>query len=230
MYTILVVDDEKDIVSALEIYLKAEGYRVLSACNGKEALAAAAREDVHLILMDIMMPVMDGLSAMAQLRQTSNVPVILLTAKGEDTDKVLGLNVGADDYITKPFNPLEVVARVKTQLRRFQRYNPAIGQPQEKNEFDIRGLIINKDSHRCTLFGKELSLTPIEFSLLWYLCEHQGRVVSSEELFEAVWKEKYLNSNNTVMAHIGRLREKMKEPAKNPKFIKTVWGVGYEIE
>lgn len=230
MYTILVVDDEKDIVSALEIYLKAEGYRVLSACNGKEALAAAAREDVHLILMDIMMPVMDGLTAMAQLRQTSNVPVILLTAKGEDTDKVLGLNVGADDYITKPFNPLEVVARVKTQLRRFQRYNPAIGQPQEKNEFDIRGLIINKDSHRCTLFGKELSLTPIEFSLLWYLCEHQGRVVSSEELFEAVWKEKYLNSNNTVMAHIGRLREKMKEPAKNPKFIKTVWGVGYEIE
>ena len=136
MYTILVVDDEKDIVSALEIYLKAEGYRVLSACNGKEALAAAAREDVHLILMDIMMPVMDGLSAMAQLRQTSNVPVILLTAKGEDTDKVLGLNVGADDYITKPFNPLEVVARVKTQLRRAGHYNQSAAAPEDAAEYD----------------------------------------------------------------------------------------------
>ena len=165
-----------------------------------------------------------------KIRESYYFPVIMLTAKIADTDKIMGLTIGADDYITKPFNPLEVVARVKTQLRRFQRYNPAVAQPQEKNEFDIRGLIINKDSHRCTLFGKELSLTPIEFSLLWYLCEHQGRVVSSEELFEAVWKEKYLNSNNTVMAHIGRLREKMKEPAKNPKFIKTVWGVGYEIE
>lgn len=231
MYTILVVDDEKDIVSALEIYLKAEGYRVLSACNGKEALAAAAREDVHLILMDIMMPVMDGLSAMAQLRQTSNVPVILLTAKGEDTDKVLGLNVGADDYITKPFNPLEVVARVKTQLRRAGHYNQSAAAPEDAAEYDIRGLIINRESHKCALYGRELALTPIEFSILWYLCSRQGRVVPSEELFEAVWKEKYLqNSNNTVMAHIARLREKMNEPPRNPKFIKTVWGVGYEIE
>lgn len=230
MYTILICDDDKDIVSALDIYLTSEGYRTLKAYNGREAIRAVEQNEVHLILMDVMMPELDGIRATAKLREGSNVPIILLTAKSEDADKILGLNIGADDYITKPFNPLEVVARVKTQLRRFQRYNPAIGQPQEKNEFDIRGLIINKDSHRCTLFGKELSLTPIEFSLLWYLCEHQGRVVSSEELFEAVWKEKYLNSNNTVMAHIGRLREKMKEPAKNPKFIKTVWGVGYEIE
>ena len=230
MNTILVCDDERDIVSAIRIYLNGEGYRVLESYSGVQALELMARERVDLVLMDIMMPEMDGLTAVAKIRETSNVPVLFLSAKSEDTDKILGLNIGADDYITKPFNPLEVVARVKTQLRRFQRYNPAIGQPQEKNEFDIRGLIINKDSHRCTLFGKELSLTPIEFSLLWYLCEHQGRVVSSEELFEAVWKEKYLNSNNTVMAHIGRLREKMKEPAKNPKFIKTVWGVGYEIE
>ena len=183
-----------------------------------------------LAILDVMLPDIDGFHICQKIRESYYFPVIMLTAKIADTDKIMGLTIGADDYITKPFNPLEVVARVKTQLRRFQRYNPAIGQPQEKNEFDIRGLIINKDSHRCTLFGKELSLTPIEFSLLWYLCEHQGRVVSSEELFEAVWKEKYLNSNNTVMAHIGRLREKMKEPAKNPKFIKTVWGVGYEIE
>ena len=143
----------------------------------------------------------------------------------------MGLTIGADDYITKPFNPLEVVARVKTQLRRYQRYNNSKqNQTIVKNEYDIRGLIINRNSHKCFLFGKEISLTPIEFSILWYLCEHQGKVISSEELFEAVWKEKYLDNNNTVMAHIGRLREKMNEPAKKPKFIKTVWGVGYEIE
>ena len=155
----------------------------------------------------------------------------MLTAKIDDSDKIMGLTIGADDYITKPFNPLEVVARVKTQLRRYQRYNNSKqNQTIVKNEYDIRGLIINRDSHKCFLFGKEISLTPIEFSILWYLCEHQGKVVSSEELFEAVWKEKYLDNNNTVMAHIGRLREKMNEPAKKPKFIKTVWGVGYEIE
>ena len=136
-----------------------------------------------------------------------------------------------DDYITKPFNPLEVIARVKTQLRRYQKYNnPTKKQFFPKSEYDIRGLIINKDTHKCFLFGKEISLTPIEFSILWYLCEHQGKVVSTEELFENIWKEKYLDNNNTVMAHIGRLREKLNEPAKNPKFIKTVWGVGYEIE
>ena len=143
-----------------------------------------------------------------------------------------GLRTGADDYITKPVNPLEVVARVKTQLRRYQSYNsPNLSQSEEKDEYDIRGLLINRVSHKCYLYGKEIALTPLEFSILWYLCEHQGKVVASEELFEAVWKEKYLrNSNNTVMAHIGRLREKLNEPSKNPKFIKTVWGVGYEIE
>ena len=227
---VLVVDDEKLIVKGIRFSLEQDGMDVDCAYDGEEALEMAKEKKYDIILLDLMLPKMDGFEVCQQIREFSNVPIVMLTAKGEDMDKILGLEYGADDYITKPFNPLEVVARVKTQLRRFQRYNPAIGQPQEKNEFDIRGLIINKDSHRCTLFGKELSLTPIEFSLLWYLCEHQGRVVSSEELFEAVWKEKYLNSNNTVMAHIGRLREKMKEPAKNPKFIKTVWGVGYEIE
>ena len=178
-----------------------------------------------------MLPDIDGFSICQKIREKFYFPVIMLTAKIDDSDKIMGLTIGADDYITKPFNPLEVVARVKTQLRRYQRYNNSKqNQTIVKNEYDIRGLIINRDSHKCFLFGKEISLTPIEFSILWYLCEHQGKVVSSEELFEAVWKEKYLDNNNTVMAHIGRLREKMNEPAKKPKFIKTVWGVGYEIE
>lgn len=157
-------------------------------------------------------------------------PIIMLTARVADNDKIMGLTVGADDYMVKPFNPLEVVARVKTHLRRYQKYNRMGNGKEEKEEYDIRGLVISRTRHKCSLYGNELSLTPIEFSILWYLCEHQGKVVPSEELFEAVWKEKYLNNNNTVMAHVGRLREKLREPAKNPKFIKTVWGVGYEIE
>ena len=151
-----------------------------------------------------------------------------LAAKVADSDKIMGLTIGADDYITKPFNPLEVVARIKTQLRRYRKYNS--GEQPTAQEYDIRGLTINRESHRCVLYGNELQLTPIEFSILWYLCERKGKVVPSEELFEAVWKEKYMNSNNTVMAHIARLREKMHEPARSPKFIKTVWGVGYTIE
>ncbi len=177
-----------------------------------------------------MLPDMDGFRICQKIREAYFFPVIMLTAKIADSDKIMGLTIGADDYITKPFNPLEVVARVKTQLRRCQRYDRSAGQGAEPGEYDIRGLVINRDSHKCTLFGRALSLTPIEFSLLWYLCAHQGRVVSSEELFEAVWKEKYLNNNNTVMAHIGRLREKLHEPARKPKFIKTIWGVGYTIE
>ncbi|MFR8087777.1 MAG: VanR-ABDEGLN family response regulator transcription factor [Lachnospirales bacterium] len=225
---ILIVDDEKEIADLLEVYLKNENYLVYKFYNGTDAMHCIAEKKIDLAILDIMLPDIDGFHICQKIRESFYFPVIMLTAKVEDGEKIMGLTIGADDYITKPFNPLEVVARVKTQLRRYQRYN----QPAsvEKNEYDIRGLLINKDSHKCTLFGKELSLTPIEFSILWYLCEHQGKVVSSEELFEAVWREKYLNSNNTVMAHIGRLREKMNEPAKNPKFIKTVWGIGYEIE
>lgn len=228
---ILIVDDEKEIADLIEVYLKNDGYIVHKFYNGIDALECIKSQKMDLAILDVMLPDVDGFHICQKIREQYFYPIIMLTAKIEDTDKIMGLTIGADDYITKPFNPLEVVARVKTQLRRYQRYNnPAQIQPDEKSEYDIRGLIINKDSHKCFLFGKELRLTPIEFSILWYLCEHQGKVVPSEELFEAVWKEKYLNNNNTVMAHIGRLREKMNEPAKKPKFIKTVWGVGYEIE
>lgn len=227
---ILVVDDEKELADLLEVYLRNDGYSVYKFYNGTDALKCIEETALDLAILDVMLPDVDGFHICQKIREKYFFPVIMLTAKIEDSDKIMGLTIGADDYITKPFNPLEVVARVKTQLRRYQRYNPAVGQTVERSEYDIRGLLINKDSHKCFLFGKELSLTPIEFSVLWYLCEHQGKVVSSEELFEAVWKEKYLNCNNTVMAHIGRLREKMNEPAKNPNFIKTVWGVGYEIE
>lgn len=232
MYQILVCDDDHDIVSALEIYLTGEGYGVTGAYSGQEAIDLFQQNQFHLVLMDIMMPGMDGIAATAELRKLSNVPIIFLTAKSEDTDKILGLNMGADDYITKPFNPLELMARVKTQLRRYTRYNQADAANQKPTEAerDIRGLVINRETHKCTLYGKAVQLTPIEFSILWYLCENQGKVVSSEELFEAVWGEKFLDNNNTVMAHIGRLREKLGEPPRKPRFIKTIWGVGYQVE
>ena len=214
----------------LELYLKNDGYTVCKFHNGADALECIENTDIALAILDVMLPDIDGFQICRKIREKYYFPVIMLTAKIESGDKIMGLTLGADDYITKPFNSLEVVARVKTQLRRYRKYNQLANSAEEQNEYDIRGLVINNDSHKCTLFGKELQLTPIEFSILWYLCENRGRVVSSEELFEAVWKEKYFNSNNTVMAHIGRLREKMHEPARNPKFIKTVWGVGYEIE
>lgn len=228
---ILVVDDEKEIADLIELYLKNDGYTVYKFYNGIDALKCVENEELNLAILDIMLPDIDGFRICQKIREKYFYPVIMLTAKTDDSDKIMGLTIGADDYITKPFNPLEVSARVKTQLRRYIRYNnSSVLQTEKKSEYDIRGLIINKDTHKCFLYDEELLLTPIEFSILWYLCSNQGKVISSEELFEAVWKEKYFNNNNTVMAHIGRLREKMKEPAKNPKFIKTVWGVGYEIE
>lgn len=228
---ILVVDDEKEIADLLEVYLKNDGYTVFKFYNGHDALKCIEEAEIDLAILDIMLPDIDGFCLCRKIREKYYFPVLMLTAKIEDSDKIMGLTIGADDYMTKPFNPLEAVARVKTQLRRCRYYNkPIQAQGSEVNEYDIRGLTINKESHKCFLFGKEVQLTPIEFSILWYLCKHQGKAVSSEELFEAVWKEKYLNNNNTVMAHVGRLREKLNEPAKKPKFIKTVWGIGYEIE
>ena len=229
---ILVVDDEREIADLVELYLKNEGFAVRKFYNAADALACVRTEELDLAILDVMLPDMDGFTLCARIREEHFWPIIMLTARVEDIDKIMGLTIGADDYITKPFNPLELVARVKTQLRRYTRYNRPEGEdaPAQENEHDIRGLVINKDTHKCTLYGKNIALTPIEFGILWYLCEHQGRVVSSEELFEAVWGEKYLDNNNTVMAHIGRLREKLGEPPRKPRFVKTVWGVGYQVE
>lgn len=230
-YNILVVDDEKELADVLELYLTGDGCTVHKCATGAEALDCIAHMELDLALLDVMLPDADGFQLCRKLREESYCPIIMLTARTADRDKIMGLTIGADDYITKPFNPLEVTARVRTQLRRYKLYNSSIPKADEPvREYDIRGLIINRDNHKCFLFGKELQLTPMEFSILWYLCERQGVVVPSEELFEAVWGEKYLKSNNTVMAHIGRLREKMGEPARDPGFIKTVWGVGYTIE
>ena len=221
---ILIVDDEVEIADLVELYLKSEGYTVRKFYSGREALDCVNSEELDLAI--------DGFTLCARIREEHFWPIIMLTAKVEDMDKIMGLTIGADDYITKPFNPLELMARVKTQLRRYTRYNQAEAAPQKLPDTgrDIRGLVINRETHKCTLYGKPVQLTPIEFSILWYLCENQGRVVSSEELFEAVWGEKFLDNNNTVMAHIGRLREKLCEPPRKPRFIKTVWGVGYQIE
>lgn len=231
--TIMIVDDEKEIADLIEVYLKNDGYSIRKFYNGTDALACIQSEKIDLAILDVMLPDIDGFHLCQKIREHYFYPIIMLTARVEDADKIMGLTIGADDYITKPFNPLEVVARVKTQLRRYVRYNSA-ATPDEKDapaaEYDIRGLVINKDTHKCLLYEKEVTLTPIEFSILWYLCENKGKVIPSEELFEQVWGEKYLDNNNTVMAHIGRLRDKLHESARKPKWIKTVWGVGYTIE
>lgn len=229
---ILVVDDEKEVADLLELYLVNDGFAVCKCYSGQEVLDCVEQQEIDLALLDVMLPDVDGFKICQTIRKKYFFPVIMLTAKVEDVDKIKGLLLGADDYMTKPFNPLEVVARVKSQLRRYQRYNPqaSVKTEETQEERDIRGLLMNSRTHQCSLYGKPLDLTPREFAILWYLCENQGKVVSSEELFEAVWKEKYLDNNNTVMAHVGRLREKMQDSYKNHKFIKTVWGVGYTIE
>lgn len=222
---IIVVDDEREIADLIGLYLENDGYEVKKFQTGEQALRDIDDCEPTLAVLDVMLPDTDGFTLLKRIREEHSFPVIMLTARVTDSDKILGLTMGADDYITKPFNPLELTARVKTVLRRCRR---AVDTDFER---DIRGLTINKQSRKCLLFGEALSLTPTEFDILWYLCENAGRVVTSEELFRAVWKEKYLSaSSNTVMAHIGRLREKMHEPPRKPRFVKTVWGVGYEIE
>lgn len=227
--TIVLVDDEEEILDLLTVYLKNENYIVKVFTKGVSALEYIEENGADLVILDVMLPDMDGFSICRKLREKYFFPIIMLTAKNEESDVLNGLTLGADDYITKPFKPIEVVARIKTQLRRFKKYNQKQGDMQE-HEIDIRGLYMNGTTHEARLYEKELPLTPLEFSILFYLCARQGQVVSSEELFENVWGEKYIDSNNTVMTHIGRIREKMKESAKKPKFIKTVWGVGYKVE
>lgn len=234
MATILIVDDEKDIADLLATFLQNENLRVLTAYTGQDALNIITTETLDLAVLDVMLPDIDGFHILQEIRKRGLLfPVLMLTAKGEAIDKITGLTLGADDYITKPFNPLETVARVKTQLRRYQTYNTADSATSADTTTDIfehNGLMIDKIHYKVTLYDEEIKITPIEFKILWYLAQHLGEVVSSETLFEEVWQEKFLDNNNTVMAHIARLREKMHEPPRQPKFIKTVWGVGYTIE
>lgn len=224
---ILITDDEKEIAELIELYLRNEGFDVIKAFDGSQALKCISENSISLAILDVMLPDTDGFTLCRRIRQNYTFPIIMLTAKSEEIDKITGLTIGADDYVTKPFNPLELTARVKTQLRRCTLYDKNV---ISSGEINIGGLTICRDSRKCTLNGKSLSLTPTEFDILLYLCEKQGKVVSSEELFENVWKEKYYDSNNTVMAHIARLREKMSEVPRKPKYIKTVWGVGYTID
>ena len=226
---ILVVDDEKEIADLIEVYLKNDGYNVYKFYNGTEALKCIENTPLDLALLDIMIPDVDGFHICQKIREKYYYPVIMLTAKSEEIDKITGLTLGADDYITKPFLPLELVARVKAQLRRYKRYNQDTNQ--ENDILVHSGLVLNMKSHECTLNEKPLSLTPIEFSILRILCEQKGTVVSSEELFHQIWGDEYFNkNNNTITVHIRHLREKMGDSFEEPKYIKTVWGCGYKIE
>lgn len=229
-YKILVLDDEVEIVELIEIYLKNEGYNVLKAFNGLDGMKLLEEQQFHLVVLDIMMPGLDGLEVCKRIRQTMNIPVIMLSAKAQDMDKILGLGIGADDYMTKPFNPMELIARIKSQLRRFTLLNTNYQEPLEDFYLKVREITINRNNHAVTVYGEEVSLTPIEYGILLLLAENSGRVFNTEEIFEKVWKEKYYESNNTVMVHIWRLREKIEENPKEPKLVETVWGVGYKIE
>lgn len=224
---ILVVDDEKEIADLIEVYIRNEGYEVKKCYNGSEAELLIENEEFDLAVLDVMLPGVDGFTLCARIRESHKYPVIMLTARTAYIDKISGLSLGADDYVTKPFNPMELVARIKAQIRRYHQYNIPDGA---SDTIEISGLEMNSSDHSCRLYGEKIPLTPTEFKILWLLCENAGKVVSTEEIFERVWEEDYLDSNNTVMVHIRRIREKMHEKPKNPKFIKTVWGVGYKVE
>ncbi len=226
MYNILVCDDEKDIVSALEIYLKTEGYNVYKAYNGEEALDVLERYEIHLVLMDIMMPVCDGVTATARLREKSNVPVIFLSAKGEDTDKILGLNVGADDYVTKPFNPVEVLARVRSQLRRYMQ----LGGNVRQENLVIGNIELNDASKEVLVDGESVTLTPLEFDILKLLMENAGTVLNPKEIYRKVWHEEAIGNESTVAVHIRHLREKIEINPAEPRYLKVVWAHGYKME
>ncbi len=229
MYNVLVCDDEKDIVSALKIYLTSEGYQVYEAYNGKEAIEVIKQKEVHLVLMDIMMPEMDGISAMVKIRDISNVPVILLTAKGEDTDKILGLTVGADDYITKPFNPVELQARVKSQIRRYMLLGSGNGAAVS-GKLTVGSIELDDKSKEVTVDGELINLTRTEYDILKLLMEHVGEVFSPNQIYERVWKDDPFGTENTVAVHIRHLREKVEIDPANPRYVKVIWGRGYKME
>lgn len=228
MYTILVCDDDKDIVDAIEIYLSQEGYTILKAYNGKDVLQKLERNEVHLILMDIMMPELDGIRATMKIRETNNgVPIIFLSAKSEDSDKVLGLNIGADDYITKPFNPLELIARVKSSLRRYTKLGSIV---EDKNIYTSGGLVVNDERKEVFVDDEPIKLTPIEYNLLKLLVKNKGRVFSISEIYEQIWNEPSYGVDNIVAVHIRHIREKIEINPKEPKYLKVAWGIGYKIE
>ena len=226
---ILVCDDDREIAGAVEIYLRNEGYQVFLAYDGFQALETARRETLHLIIMDIMMPNMDGIQATMKIREEKNIPIIMLSAKSEDYDKITGLNVGADDYVTKPFNPLELMARVKSQLRRYTSLG-SMTREQVSGVYTAGGLCIDDNEKRVTVDGEEVNVTPIEFGILKLLTENAGRVYSMEQIYEQVWQEPAYNPENTVAVHIRRIREKIEIDPKNPRYLKVVWGIGYKIE
>lgn len=228
---VLVVDDEHEIREAIRIYLRGDGIETVMATNGQEAVEIMKQEEIHLILMDLMMPIMDGIVATSQIREFSNVPIIMLTAKSEDTDKIMGLSLGADDYITKPFNPMELLARVKSQLRRYlQLGSQASAQNNNKDILEVNGLRINTATKQVSVDDKEVRLTPTEFKILSLLMRNKGRVFSISDIYENVWDEPGYNAENTVAVHIRKIREKIEINPRDPRYLKVVWGIGYKIE
>ena len=226
--TILVCDDDREIVDAIEIYLSQEGYRILKAYDGLQAVEMLEHEDVQLLLIDIMMPKLDGLRATLKIREKSSIPSIILSAKSEDADKILGLNIGADDYVTKPFNPLELVARVKSQLRRYTKLGNAMDENQKI--YQTGGLVMNDDLKEVTVDGEQVKLTPIEYNILLLLVKNQGKVFSINQIYESIWNEDAIGADNTVAVHIRHIREKIEINAKEPRYLKVVWGIGYKVE
>jgi DNA-binding response OmpR family regulator len=229
-YQVLVVDDDVDIQEAIEIYLKGEGMEVSKANNGLEALRVLEEKEIHLVILDIMMPKMDGIQATFKIRESCNVPILMLSAKTEDMDKIVGLNVGADDYLTKPFNPLELIARVKSQLRRYTTLGPFGTEKAATEEISVRGLVLNPVTKEVTVDGEEVRMTPTEFKILELLMVNKGRVFSIDDIYEKVWKDPAFNAENTVAVHVRRIREKIEINPKDPKYLKVVWGVGYKME
>ena len=228
MFHILVCDDDKEIVDAIEIYLKQEGYQVWKAYDGEQAIRLLDEQEMHLLIIDVMMPKLDGIHATLKIREYSSIPIIILSAKSEDTDKILGLNIGADDYVTKPFNPLELIARVKSNLRRYT----TLGSLNVENNaiFSVGGLSINDDTKEVTVDGESVKLTPIEYNILLLLVKNQGRVFSIDQIYESIWNEDAIGADNTVAVHIRHIREKIEINPKEPRYLKVVWGVGYKIE